>query len=365
MKKFLLVLIALFLSVAFVACQEETTAGTTAATTAATTTAKPDPETLIIQFVPSTTIDTEKLTLLKNLEGLIEAELLDQGYDINVNIGVSTSYASVIEAMASGQVHVGFLTAQQYAFTTLEYPDKVEVLLTSVRNAYEIQIDENGDEITDPATIIAAANTDGYDAATTSDYKVSSYYSMLLVKTEDLGDYADGLGGLAGKNIAVQSATSGSGYVYPSFLLSQNDLSFVTGTPNAAAGEVKATTVGGHTNAVLALLNGEVDGVFTFFDARYISDAYTSWSDANPTLNIFEYTSVVALTDPIYNDTISCIQGLSDGLKTAIQTAFMNVILTETGAAALAIYNHTGYMIAVDSDYDSERALYQFLNPEE
>lgn len=351
MKKILALLLLMVLSFSFIGCNGN---------------AEGDPETLIIQFVPSTTIDTEKLTLLETLEGLLETELANQGYDINVNIGVGTSYASVIEAMASGQVHVGFLTAQQYAFTTLEYPDQVEVLLTSVRNAYEIQIDADGNEITDHAAIVAAANTTGYNAATTDEHKVSSYYSMLLVRTEDYQDYVDnGLSNLAGKNIGVQSETSGSGYVYPSFLLYQNNLEFVTGTPNAANGEVEATEIGGHTNAVLALLNDEVDGVFTFFDARYITSAYTSWQDANPTENIFEYTRVVAVTDPIYNDTISAVSSLSDGLKAAIQQAFMNVIETTDGAEALDIYNHTGYMIAYDEDYNSERELYQFLHPEE
>lgn len=351
MKKFLSLFVLFVMSISFVAC---TGTGNVS-----------DPETLIIQFVPSTTIDTAKLTLLQNLEGLLETELAAQGYEINVNIGVGTSYASVIEAMVSGQVHVGFLTSQQYAYTTLEYPDKVEVLLTSVRNAYEIQIDEDGNEIFDKSLLVAAANTTGYDAATTSDYKVSSYYAMLLVRTADFAAYqTNGIAALAGKNCAVQSVTSGSGYIYPSFLLYQNNLSFVTGTPNATNGEVKATTVGGHTSAVLALLNEDVDAVFTFFDARYITDAYSSWQDANLTENIFEFTRVVALTSPIYNDTITGLTSLSDGLRAAIQEAFMNVIDTTEGAAALAIYNHTGYMLAVDSDYDSERELYQFLHEE-
>lgn len=324
------------------------------------------PDTLIVQFVPSTEIDADKLSLLQTLEGLLEGELADQGYDMNVNIGVGTSYASVIEGMASGQVHVGFLTSQQYAYTTLAFPDKVEVLLTSVRDGYEIQFDTDGNEITDVPTLVAAANADGYTAQTTPDHKVSSYYSMLLVRAEDYAQYQqDGIAALAGKNVAVQDETSGSGYVYPSYLLYQNGLEFVTGTPNAAAGEVQATTVGGHTNAVNALLSNDVDAVFTFFDARYITSAYAAWQEANPNTDIFEYTDVVTLTDPIYNDTISAITSLNDGLKAAIQTAFMNVIETEDGAAALAIYNHTGYSIAVDSDYDSERGLYQFLHPDE
>lgn len=360
MKKILALFVMCFMVFGVVSCTEETTVDT--ATTATTTEELNIPKTLIIQFVPSTEIDADKLTLLNGLETMLENELATAGYDINVNIGVGTSYASVIEAMASGQVHVGFLTSQQYAYTTLEYPGAVEVLLTSVRNGYEIQIDDNGDEITDKDALIAAANTDGYSAATVDTFKVSSYYSMCLVRTEDIDDYANGAADLEGKNVGVQATTSGSGYVYPSFLLYQNELEFVSGTPGA--GEVQATTIGGHTNAVNALLNDEVDAVFTFFDARYITSAYETWQIANPGVDIFDYLSVIALTDGIFNDTITGLADLDSGLRAAIQQAFINIIATPDGAEVLELYNHTGYSIAEDSDYDSERELYTFLNPE-
>ncbi|MDD4184608.1 MAG: PhnD/SsuA/transferrin family substrate-binding protein [Candidatus Izemoplasmatales bacterium] len=385
MKKILSFLVLGFVVFGLFACEEATTAApttapvTTAAPTATTTaapatTAAPtttedpydDPATLVVQFVPSTTIDSAKLTLLKTLEDLLEAELEDAGYDINVNISVGTSYASVIEAMASGQVHLGFLTAQQYAFVTTEYPGAVEVLLTSVRDAYEVQVDE-GVIITDTDVIIANANTTGYDAATTDTVKVNSYYSMLLVKTEDYAAFqAEGIDWLAGKKVGTQSPTSGSGFVYPSFLLYENDMEFVPWDqgPIEANGEVGYVTIGGHQNSVIALLNDEVDAVFTFFDARYQSETQTyfdAWQLANPTLNRFEITKVAALTIPIYNDTISGLTSLSPGLRAAIQDAFMAVIETEDGAEALSIYNHKGYLIAHDEDYDSERDLYQFL----
>ena len=350
-KLFLFFLIALF-AVGLVACGEEEVK---------------DPETLIIQFVPSTSIDTALLTKVKNLEGLLETELLEAGYEINVNISVGTSYASVIEAMASGQVHVGFLTAQQYAFVTTEYPGKVDVQLTSVRNAYNAQLDGTT-IITDPATIIANANAVSYDASTNSAVKVSSYYSMLLVRNEDYAAYqAAGIDWLAGKHVGTQSVTSGSGYVYPSFLLGQNDLHFVTSeTPNAATGEVRHTVIGGHQNSVLALLNEEVDAVFTFFDARSTHTAYATWlaDPANEGKTVIGETKVVALTTGIYNDTISAITSLSPGLRAAIQDAFIAVIGIPAGAEALAIYNHTGYLKANDEDYDGERELYAFLNQE-
>jgi len=326
-----------------------------------------DPETLIIQFVPSASVDSAMLTKVKSLEDMLEAELLDAGYEINVNISIGTSYASVIEAMASGQVHVGFLTAQQYAFITTEYPGKADVLLTSVRNAYKAQI-VDGAITEDPEVVIQNANAAGYDATSDSNFKVSSYYSMLLVRNADAALYADGIDALAGKHVGTQSVTSGSGYVYPSFLLSQNDLTFVTSeNPNAANGEVRYTVIGGHQNAVLALLNNEVDAVFTFFDARFHATAYNPWLVANDFdegdyQKVIDATKVVALTTGIYNDTISTVSSLSDGLREALADAFIAIIATDEGYAALQIYNHSGYLKAKDEDYDGERELYEFLN---
>jgi phosphonate transport system substrate-binding protein len=354
------------LAFSVMACDTTTTA-TTATTAPIVFATEEYPFLLNVQFVPSTSVNAEMTTKLVRLESLLEEELYSRGYVVNVNISVGTSYATVIEAMASEQVHVGFLTAQQYAFTTLEYPGEVEVLLTSVRDAYKAQLNTSNELITDPATIIANANAAGYDGTTESAVKVSSYYSMLLVRDEDYAAFqSEGISWLAGKNVGTQSITSGSGYVYPSFLLSQNDLVFVPNAevPDEAAGEVGFTTISGHQSAVVSLLNNEVDAVFTFFDARYnTTGAYDTWQAANPGVNIFEVTRVAALTTGIYNDTISGISSLSDGLKAALQQSFIDVIATEEGLAALSIYNHKGYLVAEDSDYDGERALYQFLHP--
>ena len=65
------------------------------------------------------------------------------------------------------------------------------------------------------------------------------------------------------------------------------------------------------------------------------------------------------MTDPIYNDTV-CVSKTSpymdENLKTAIQTALINIGNTEEGKAIFDVYSHTGYAKAVDSDYDGARA---------
>ena len=351
MKKLFLVFTLVLFSAVLFACQPQE---------------QGDPTTIYIQFVPSSSVDTTMLTKLRDLEEILETELAGKGFEVNVVITIGTSYQAVVEAMDSGTVHVGFLTAQQYAFATLTYPEKFNVLLTSVRKAYAAQLDANGNQLSNEEWI-ANVNAEGYTAAYHATAKTSSYPSMLLVRNEDYDAWKNGgwIEQIKGKTVGVQGTTSGSGYVYPTMLLKENNLSFVTGTPNAANGEVKAQTVSGHQNSVLALLNGEVDAVFTFLDARNHDTAYNAWKEANPGKTPFTETKVVALTPQIYNDTITTVSSLSDELREAIADAFIAALLTENGAAALNIYQHTGYLKAEDADYDGEREVWKFLHPED
>ncbi len=346
MKKILVFALFLFAAFGLAACQS----------------GEGDPETLVVQFVPSTTVDSELLTKVGSLGGLLEEKLADAGYDINVVVSIGTSYAAVVQAMVSNQVHVGFLTAQQYAQTTLQFPDKVNVLLTSVRSAYNAQI-ANGEEIADLEDIIDNINDSSYDGSYNDDVSVSSYHSMLLVNADDVdAARTQGISWLEGKTVATQHEGSGSGFVYPSFLLYENGLEFTTSTPGA--GQVQNVVYQGHQNAVLALLNGEVDAAFAYWDAR-ISSAFDAWKEANPGVSIFEATKVAALSTGIYNDTISTTASLSDGLREALAQAFIDLIATAEGADIFAIYDHSGYLRAYDEDYDGERGLYSFLHSEE
>lgn len=350
MKKLLLIFIMMLVVVGLFACKQK----------------EGDPTTLYVQFVPSSAIDTAMLTKLRDLETILETELAEAGFEINVVISIGTTYQAVVEAMDSGTVHVGFLTSQQYAFASLTYPNKFNVLLTSVRSAYAAQLDAQGNQLSNAAWI-ANVNAPGYTAAYHATAKTSSYPSMLLVRNADYDAWKDGgwVEQIKGKTVGTQGTTSGSGYVYPTMLLKENGLKFVSGTSNAANGEVKAQPVSGHQNSVLALLNNEVDAVFTFLDARNHATAYNAWIEANPGKTPFTETKVVALTPQIYNDTITTVSTLSDALRTAIANAFIAALGYEAGAAALQIYQHTGYLLAQDSDYDGEREVWKFLHPED
>ncbi len=52
---------------------------------------------------------------------------------------------------------------------------------------------------------------------------------------------------------------------------------------------------------------------------------------------------------------------MDENLKTAIQTALINIGNTEEGKAVIAIYSHNGYEPAQSSDYDKEREAQKLI----
>lgn len=313
-------------------------------------------KTIIVRFVPSSSAlaDPAYLVKIQSIEYMLEEKIPDYDFDLDV----STNYEALTAAMVAGQVDVGFLTSQQYAFVTTEHPGKVEVLLSSVRDAYAAQVDTSGNEISDLNTIMDNVNAAGYAAQSHETVKVTSYYSMLLVKTEDYNAGFDSVEDLVGKKVATGSTSSGSGYVYPAVLLNQHGLSFTTGTPANNTQVQNVPISGGHQTQIMNLLTDDVDAAFAFLDAR-LSNAFDAYN-ATPGKNVFADTKVIALTTGIYNDTISVASSLDDDLKEDIKTAFLEIIQTPVGKQALSVYNHTGYKVAADSDYDGERDVYVF-----
>ncbi len=332
MKKFLSVIFLFVLAFALVACGGEDAS---------------DPDVIKVQFVPSNTA-SEIMLKTYVLERLLEDRVPGKTFEISVG----TDYNAVVEAMQAGQVHVGFLTAQQYAYVTTERPGTAEVILTSVRAALEVQLLPTDQQV-------AAMNAAGYTGQKSTTETVTSYASILITKTTTYSLSGEGkintLADLAGKTVCTQATTSGSGYVYPAVLLNESNLSFVSGTPVAANGEVKALNLGsGYPGAITALMEGDCDAAFIYQDARDNATLLATYP------NLFTDTRVVAVSPSIYNDTISVIPTLKDSLKLAIQNAFIDIATTEEGLAAISVYSHTGYKVAVDSDYDGERVVYLF-----
>ena len=138
------------------------------------------PEKLTVQFVPSQAAETLEAKA-KPLEKLLSDEL-----GIPVTVSVSTDYNTIVEAMASKQVDVGFLPPNAYVLANEQ--SNVKVLLQAQRYGIKQPGGESTDELVD------------------------SYRSMIVVKSgSDIKELED----LKGKTIATQDVTSSAGYVWP------------------------------------------------------------------------------------------------------------------------------------------------------
>jgi phosphonate transport system substrate-binding protein len=52
---------------------------------------------------------------------------------------------------------------------------------------------------------------------------------------------------------------------------------------------------------------------------------------------------------------------VNDALKEALQQAFINIIGTEQGLEIFEIYNHQGYQVVTDADYEAARIAQELL----
>ena len=320
-------------------------------------------QTINVQFVPSRDPGT-LATLASNLEPLLSAT--SDKYDFKISTG--TSYAATTEAMLSGQVDVGFLTASGYAEATLKHKGEVEVLLTSVRKGYQVQLDYKTEAEQKAAMNGEVAGYEYLGQQTTTD--VNSYASILVVSNEYYKDVnGDGkidVKDMAGLTIARQGSTSGAGYLRPLKYLNDYGMKMVDEITDAKT-QIKGLYVKGYDAALDAMLQGEVAGYWGYIDVRY-ANAYNK--EGNQWYNnkaIFESSKCVAITDGIYNDTISARSSLSSEAKEAVKKAFETVVKqgssTEEGTGAYYLYNlysHTGYVEAKDADFEGEREFYQY-----
>lgn len=264
-----------------------------------------EPESLTVQFVPSQNADTLEAKA-KPLEGLLKEQL-----GIPVTVSVSTNYNTIVEAMASKKVDIGFLPPTAY-----------------------VQAHEKG-----AANVILQAQRFGVDDETgaPNDKLVDFYKSMFIVKAEsDIDSIKD----LKGKKIAFQDVTSSAGYVWPAAALMDADIDPLT--------DVEGITVKGHDQAVIALLNGDVDAAVIFQDARnVVKGDYPS---------VFEDTKVLHFTEPIPNDTIAIRPDMSKEWMEKIQDAFIAIGKDEKGHEIIKdIYSHEGYTLSEDKMFEIVR----------
>ncbi|MGH1817658.1 phosphate/phosphite/phosphonate ABC transporter substrate-binding protein [Enterococcus casseliflavus] len=263
------------------------------------------PEKLTVQFVPSQAAETLEAKA-KPLEQLLSDEL-----GIPVTVSVSTDYNTIVEAMASKQVDVGFLPPNAYVLANDQ--SNVKVLLQAQRYGIKQPGGESTDELVD------------------------SYRSMIVVKSgSDIKELED----LKGKTIATQDVTSSAGYVWPVAEMKKAGIDINT--------DVTTVQVKGHDQAVLSVLNGDVDAAFVFEDARN--------TVKNDYPEIMDEVEPMYFTEPIPNDTISVRSDMSEEWDKKIQDAFIAIGKDEEGKQIISdIYSHEGYVVSQDSNFDIVR----------
>ena len=263
------------------------------------------PEKLTVQFVPSQAAETLEAKA-KPLEQLLSDEL-----GIPVTVSVSTDYNTIVEAMASKQVDVGFLPPNAYVLANEQ--SNVKVLLQAQRYGIKQPGGESTDELVD------------------------SYRSMIVAKSgSDIKELED----LKGKTIATQDVTSSAGYVWPVAEMKKAGIDINT--------DVTTVQVKGHDQAVLSVLNGDVDAAFVFEDARN--------TVKNDYPEIMDEVEPMYFTEPIPNDTISVRSDMSEEWDKKIQDAFIAIGKDEEGKQIISdIYSHEGYVVSQDSNFDIVR----------
>ena len=266
------------------------------------------PETLQVQLIPSRDaayLDAQRLPM----QQLLSAQL-----GMPVVVTVATDYNALIEGMASEQIHVGLLATTAYVLAADE--GHAEAILASLR----FDVNDFGVQQRDQPL-------------------VSGYKAQLVAGVNSgIRSVAD----LRGRQIAIASFTSTSGFVWPANLLADNGLNPET--------DVTWVNVGGHDNAILAVYNGEADAAFTFKDARSLFDREAFHAD------LMDKVVLVTDTSDIPNDTISVIPRLDPQLKQRIADAFMAMMEEPAGREIMQrIYNHEGYAPVSDSEYNQVR----------
>lgn len=307
---------------------------------------------LVVYFVPSRD-SAEILEATEPLKELLKTELNNQGYKFEkVSIEVGSTYEAVGEALGAGTADVGLIPGGTYV---LYAEDGIDVALTATR--YAISHDEE-----DPA-----AWSTGEPTQDVKD-KMATYYRSLIItgpspKGKELQAKIDSNEELTWDDIkdakwAVRSSSSSAGYIYPTIWLQENYGKTITDLANV-------TTTDGYGATFNALAAETADVGTIYADARmHNASKWNSNEDGGfgREHEIWDEVGVIGVTAPIYNDTVSVSnKTVNEKLKSAIQTAFINIAKTEEGAKAVSIYSHLGYKVAEDSDYANERKAQEII----
>ncbi len=249
------------------------------------------------------------------------------GYTIKVT--VPTNYAAIVEAMGSGNAHIGWLPPLAYMLAKSKgYADVGLVVLRSDSDHYGFQYVAN----------VNRKNADGTPMFT-------SYFDPATGKNKDGVDAATALAQLAGKKPCYTDPLSASGYVLPAGVLAKAGVKTKAGAWVQGHGTV--------INSIYLSPNGEIcDFGATFIDAR------TSVVKTFPDVN--DKVEVLYVSDPIIpNDNVAFASSVPADVRQKIADALLQLAGTEEGRALL---KNGGYDIgglkAIDDTFYDEFRVY-------
>lgn len=271
------------------------------------------PKTLNVEFVPSQ--NNKRLEAkIKPLQKLLSEEL-----GVPVNVHISTNYNTIIEGLKSKKVDVAFISPVSY--TIAHDQGSADALLVSKG----FLVDSKGNKTN----------------------KLVDYYRSQIVvnKNSKIKNLED----LTGKKIGLQDVQSTSGYIYPLASMEEKGV---------AKRDIKVQQIKGYDQALISLLNKDVDAVATYQDAR--ADLKKDYP------NIYKDTKVIYRSSKIPNDTISVRSDMRKSWKNKISDAFINISQSRKGNKIISeIYGHEGYEKAQDSDFDVVRQYRNKIEKEE
>jgi len=247
------------------------------------------------------------------------------GYTIKVI--VPANYAAIVEAMGSGQAHVGFLPILAYMKAKAQnFADVGLVVLRNGSDHYGFQIVANAKRL----------NADGKPLFT-------SYYDAAS-KANTTTDAATALAQFNKMRPCLVDPLSASGYVIPMGVLAK------------AGVTVKAPVLTqGHPQVINAVYLSP-KGELCDFGASYI-DARTAVAKAFPDVN--DVVAVIYVSDPILpNDNVSFATSLPADVRQKLSEAFLTLSSTDDGRALLKSggYDIGGLKAIDDTFYDDFRA---------
>ena len=340
MKKIFALLLALVMTLSLVACGGGGEGGNTESSKKI--------ETLKVAFVPSREPE-EIITVTEPLKQMLKDELANQGYEVGeVEITVGTTYEAVGEGLVAGTIDVGLIPGGTYVL----YDDGAEVILTATRDGLSKDSDNAKDW------------NDGQPTEA-SDKQAVSYRALFIAGPSGKGQellnkvnngkeltWED----LDSANWSIMGTSSPAGYIYPALWLQDHYDKGISDLKSAVQSD-------SYASAFARLAFGQVDILVTYADAR--RDYAERWNtEFGRSGSIWEETSIIGVTAPIYNDTISVSKNseiMNSDLIAALQQAFINIGNTDAGKKVIAIYSHNSYQVAQASDYDNERAAQKLI----